>query len=183
MTTSFEFSFRSHEEHEMADLRSCTIGCYQKLNFVLDEDFLEWPSHDINWIFGLSKVRDSSLAVTTQIVMPCLILNPSTFGGERIWAALVDVVQTIEDEDQCNSVLAQEGNIVFNGFLETERNAAESVLEWLFVVAVQAQVEVVGSIDTNDSILQRLKMTEVDMFTGPLVELLDCHQMSADEAQ
>lgn len=57
------------------------------------------------------------------------------------------------------------------------------MLQRFFVVAVQAEVEVIGSIDTNDSILQRLKLTEIDMLASPLVKLLDCRRLSVDEAQ
>lgn len=80
-------------------------------------------------------------------------------------------------------MLSQEGNIIFDGLLETEGNAPEGVLQRFFVVAVQAQVKIIGSIDTNDSILQRLKLTEIDMLTSPLVKLLDCRRLSAHRVQ
>lgn len=114
-------------------------------------------------------------------MVPGLILNPSAVGRQRIWATLVYVVQAIEDEDQCNTVLSQEGNVIFDGLLETKGNAPEGVLQRFFVVAVQAQVKIVGSIDTNDSILQRLKLTEIDMLACPLVKLLDCLRLSVHE--
>lgn len=86
--------------------------------------------------------------------MPGFILNSSTFGRQRVGAAFVDIVQAIEDEDQGDSVLSKEGDIVFDGFAEAEWNAPEGVFERFFVVAVQAQVEVVGSVDTNDCIFE-----------------------------
>jgi hypothetical protein len=171
-----------NDEHA-TDLRSCTVGGDQELNFVLNEYLLKRSGHDIDGIFCLSKIRDCSLAVSTQVVMPGLILNSSTFGRQRIWATLIYVVQAVEDEDQCDTVLSEEDNIIFDGFLKTERNAPQSMLQRFFVVAVQAQVEVIGSIDTNDSILQRLKLTEIDMLASPLVKLLDCRRLSVDEAQ
>jgi hypothetical protein len=43
----------------------------------------------------------------------------------------------------------------------------------LLVVTVESEVEVVGSIYTNDSVFQTVELTVFDMFDGPLVEFLD----------
>jgi len=80
-------------------------------------------------------------------------------------------------------VLSQEGNVVLDGLLETKGNAPEGMLQRFFAVAVQAEVKIVGSIDANDSILQRLKLTEIDMLASPLVKLLDCRRLSVHEVQ
>lgn len=73
-------------------------------------------------------------------MMPRLVLDSFAVDGERIRLALVDKIQTVEDKDGRDAVLAQEGNVIFNGLLVAERAAAKGMFERFFVVAVEAVV-------------------------------------------
>ncbi len=70
-------------------------------------------------------------------------------------------------------MMAEGGDVILYGFLIAKRQASEGVFEGLFVVAVEAQIEVIGGIDADDGVFQQVQLAEFGMFAGPLVEFLD----------
>lgn len=74
----------------------------------------------------------------------------------RVRKAFVHIVEAVEDEDEGDTVLPQNIDVFFYGFLIAEGKAAEGMLERLFIVAVESQVEVVGCVDADDCVFQKL---------------------------
>jgi hypothetical protein len=91
----------------------------------------------------------------------------------EVWLGLVHVVQSVEHKDERYAMLFQQRDVVFNVLFQTKGHSTKRMFKRLLVVTVESEVEVVGSIYTNDSVFQTVELTVFDMFDGPLVEFLD----------